>query len=167
MTTLVVLAAGLPALVVLGWWVCWLDRRLHRAQTRAERSWAVLDAALVRRAERAATVARGREVDLASALLVGDAAAAALEPGLPRPLRERAESTLSHVLDLVALPGVVQEQDRLELARRLHNDAVSTARTLRRRPAVRLLRLAGGLEEPAPFEMADGRELVWWGGEER
>jgi hypothetical protein len=106
-------------------------------------------------------------VDPATTLLVCDAAAAALEPELPRHLRELAESTLSHVLDLVVLAGVEREQERATLARRLHNDAVSTAVRLRRRRSVRWFRLAGWAEEPAPFEMADDHGLVWSGGEER
>jgi hypothetical protein len=46
-------------------------------------------------------------IDPATALLLSDAAAAALEPNLSRRDRERAESDLSHVLDAVGamLPG--------------------------------------------------------------
>ena len=81
--------------------------------------------------------------------------------------REQAESDLSHVLEVVGPTlstgpdGLVAEQDRASLSRRLHNDAVATARALRRRRVVRTFRLAGHAEEPQPFEMADGRQLLW------
>ena len=50
--------------------------------TRAERTWSALDAALVGRAQRAAELVRMPGIDPATALLVLDAAAAALEPDL-------------------------------------------------------------------------------------
>jgi hypothetical protein len=161
-TVVAVLALVVIALLVAGWWLSWLATRLDRAHTRVERSWAILDAALVRRAQAAVEVARRPVVDPASTLLVCDAAAEALEPDLAPGAREGAESALSHVLDLVALPGLDPERDRCALARRLHNDAVTTARTLRRRPVVRLFRLAGRAAEPRPFEMADSGASVGW-----
>jgi hypothetical protein len=167
MTGLLALAGVVIVLLMNGWWLSWLATRLDRAHHRVERSWATLDAALVRRAQRATEVARGIDVDPATTLLVCDAAAAALEVDLPRDAREQVESTLSHVLDLVELPGVELEQDRAILARRLHNDAVSTARSLRRRPVVRIFGLAGRAPEPKPFEMADDQQLLWPGGEQR
>jgi hypothetical protein len=48
------------------------------------------------------------------------------------------------------------ERIRASMYRRLHNDAVATALSLRRRHMVRILRLAGSSVEPRPFEMADG-----------
>jgi len=154
------LAVVVIVLLMMGWWLSWLATRLDRAHARVERSWAGLDAALVRRAQRAAEMARAPGVDPATTLLVCDAVAAALEVDLSHESREQAESNLSHVLDLVALPGVELEQDRATLARRLHNDAVSTARALRRRSLVRIFRLAGHAAEPKPFEMVDDQQLV-------
>jgi hypothetical protein len=167
MTALLWLAAVVIVLLVSGWWISWIATRLDRAHARAERTWAVLDTALVRRAQRAVEVARDPTVDPATTLLVCDAAAAALELDLPQQRREDAESTLSHVLDMVGLSGLELEQDRASLARRLHNDAVSTVRSLRQRPVVRTFRLAGFAREPRPFEMADDQQLVWPGGEQR
>ena len=167
MSALLWLAAVIIVLLVAGWWLSWIATRLDRAHARAERSWAVLDAALVRRAQRAIEVSGDPGVDPASTLLVCDAAAAALELDLSRESRELAESDLSHVLDLVGLTGLEQEQERATLARRLHNDSVTTARTLRRRPVVRVFRLAGWAAEPQPFEMVDGQQLVWSGAQER
>jgi hypothetical protein len=164
-TALTGLAAVVIILLSVGWWLSWLATRLDRAHARVERSWAALDVALVRRAQRAADVARGPGVDPATTLLVCDAAAAALEIELTHEEREEVESSLSHVLGLVALAGIEQEQDRAMLARRLYNDAVSTARVLRDRPIVRTFRLAGHAAEPKPFEMADDLQLVWSDGQ--
>lgn len=155
MTVLLALSLVVIVLLAAGWWLSWLATRLDRAHARVERSWALLDTELVRRAQRAAQLAQGPGVDPASTLLVCDAAGAALERDLSHGSREQAESTLTHVLDLVALTGLELEQDRATLARRLHNDAVSTARAIRRRPVVRAFRLAGWAPPRRPFEMAD------------
>jgi len=166
-TAKVRLAAVLVALAAAGGWLRCIDARLDRASTRAEHSWARLDAALVHRAQVAAEVVRSGGMDPAGSVLVFDAAGLALQPHLPHPEREQAESTLTHVLALVDLPGLRQEQQQASLARRLHNDAIATLRTLRRRPAVRLLRLAGGQREPVSFEMAEDRRLSWSGDRAR
>jgi hypothetical protein len=162
MSTLEVLALMITVAVGLVWRITWLATRVNRATVRAERSWSVLDAALVGRAQRAAELTTMPGIDPATALLVLDATAAALEPELRHGERERAESDLSHVLDVVdpMLRTNPSELDsdriRASLYRRLHNDAVVTALSLRRRRTVRILRLAGRSVEPRPFEMADG-----------
>jgi|SRR5215207_3462190 hypothetical protein len=162
MSTLEVLALMIIVAVGLVWRITWLATRVNRATVRAERSWSVLDAALVGRAQRAAELTTMPGIDPPTALLVLDAAAAALEPELRHGERERAESDLSHVLDVVdpMLRTNPSELDsdriRASLYRRLHNDAVVTALSLRRRRTVRILRLAGRSVEPRPFEMADG-----------
>jgi hypothetical protein len=148
--------------LIIGWRITWLATRVDRANVRAERTWAALDAALVRRAQRALELVSMTGSDPATALLVSDAAKAALEPNLSRHDREHAESYLSHVLDAVGsmLPGsssrLEAECARASICRRLHNDAVATALSLRRRRTVRILKLAGRAIEPRPFEMADG-----------
>ena len=148
--------------LIIGWRITWLATRVDRANVRAERTWAALDAALVRRAQRALELVLMTGCDPATALLVSDAAKAALEPNLSRHDREHAESYLSHVLDAVGsmLPGsssrLEAECARASICRRLHNDAVATALSLRRRRTVRILKLAGRAIEPRPFEMADG-----------
>jgi hypothetical protein len=161
MSTLEVLALMIIVSVVLVWRITWLATRVHRATARAERTWTVLDAALVGRAQRAAELVMMPGIDPAAALLVLDAAAAALEPELRHGERERAESDLSHVLDVVdamlrANPELDLERARARMYRRLHNDAVATALSLRRRYTVRIFRLARRSVEPRPFEMADG-----------
>lgn len=164
MTGLLGLAVVVIVLLVSGWWLSWIATRLDRAHSRVERSWAVLDATLVRRAQRATDLSRDRPLDR-SADAVRAAASRALEPDLSHHEREAAESALTRVLDRAALPGLEREQDRAVLARRLHNDAVSTAQALRHRPVVRIFRLAGWAAEPKPFEMAEASPLVWSGGE--
>jgi phosphatidylinositol alpha-mannosyltransferase len=136
--------------------------RVDRAEARAERTWAALDAALVQRAQRALELITSPGIDPATALLVTDAAAAALEPNLSRRDRERAESDLSHVLDTFD-PLLSSSPERLDLerelatiSRRLHNDAVATALSLRRRHTVRMPGIADSAATPRPFEMVDG-----------
>jgi hypothetical protein len=162
MNTLEILAVIIIVGVVLVWRISWLATRVHRATTRAERTWSVLDAALVGRAQRAAELVMMRSIDPATALLVLDAAVATLDPDLCQRQRELTESDLSHVLDAVdpMLPARPSELDmeraRASMYRRLHNDAVSTALGLRRRHTVRIFRLARRSVEPRPFEMAEG-----------
>ncbi len=153
MTSVVVLLVVIIVLLALGWWLSWLATRLDRAHARAERTWAALDAALVRRAQRSLEVAADDRVDPAATLLVCDAAARALGADL-REEREQAESTLSQVLIAAGLVGLPVEQERVDLARRLHNDAVVTARMLRKGRTARLFRLAGRAHQPVPFEIA-------------
>ena len=162
MNAVEILAVIIIVGVVLVWRISWLATRVHRATTRSERTWSVLDAALVGRAQRAAELVMMRSIDPATALLVLDAAVATLEPDLCQRERERTESDLSHVLDAVdpMLPARPSELDmeraRASMYRRLHNDAVSTALALRRRHTVRIFRLARRSVEPRPFEMAEG-----------
>jgi hypothetical protein len=163
MSTLEVLAALIIVLVILIWRISWLASRVHRVTVRTERTWSALDGALVGRAQRATELVTMPGIDPATALLVLDAAAAALEPDLCRGDRERAESDLSHVLDAVnpmlpaSLGELASERARASICRRLHNDAVATALSLRRRYTIRILRLARHTNEPRPFEMADGK----------
>jgi hypothetical protein len=163
MSTLEILAVMIIVVVLVVWRISWLANRVNRATARAERAWSALDAALVGRAQRAAELVMRPGIDRATALLVRDAAAAALEPHLCRGERERAESDLSHLLDtvdpMIPSSALASERARAIICRRLHNDAVATALSLRRRYTVRILRLAGRTSEPRPFEMAEGGAL--------
>jgi hypothetical protein len=161
MSALETAALVVIVLLAVGWRLSWLATRLDRAHTRVERRWAALDAALVRRAQAALEAARAVSGDPASSLLVCDAAATALTPDLEPSAREQAESDLSRVLVLIPLEGVTPYAERVELAHRLHNDAVVTALGLRRRRTVVLFRLAGHAAEPRAFEMAVNGELTW------
>jgi len=166
--------------LILGWRITWLATRVDRANARAERTWEALDAALVRRAQRALELVLIPDIDPATALLVSDAAAAALEPDLSRRDRERAESDLSHLLDAVvptlspSPSGLESERARASRAPSVRNGRWSI-RTLTAGPPdsppsslayVRLAVYAAEPRAPAVGEAANrhsasGRELGW------
>jgi len=130
--------------------------RLDRLHIRTDAAYAALLAAL----ERRAVVAR------AVATLVGDErlrrAAASAEMATTAH-RETAENELGHLigeLDRSALPAelaleLIDAEQRVMLARRVHNDAVRDTLGLRSRRLVRWFRLAGVTPLPAYFEIAD------------
>ena len=61
---------GLVVIValILGWRITWLATRVDRANARAERTWEALDAALVRRAQRALELVLMPDIDPATTL---------------------------------------------------------------------------------------------------
>ncbi|HEY2206421.1 MAG TPA: NUDIX hydrolase [Pseudonocardia sp.] len=141
--------------------------RLDRLHVRTDAARAALLAAL----ERRAVVARAVAVQLDDDPLREVAAAAeAAEYGE----RETRENDLSQRLDRIPrarLPEPLRvelsdAQQRLMIARRVHNDAVRDTLALRSRPLVRALRLAGTAPVPAYFEIAEvspptGRSGSW------
>lgn len=100
---------------------------------RSARTWAALDAALVRRARRAQELATDPRLEPAVAVAITAAATDALAPDLDADERERRESALSAALSLSSPSEGDLEHRRAVLARRLHNDAVTTAKGLRSR----------------------------------
>jgi hypothetical protein len=113
-------------------------------------------------------------LDPASALLLAGAATDSLEADTTdQRTREAIESDLTQALELAlgeetlrrlradeavgapVLQRVAAANQRVELARRLLNDAVTDVRRVRRKPGVRLLRLAGHAELPQTFEIDD------------
>ncbi len=132
-----------------------------------------MDAQLVRRA--AAALEATQLLDPATALLLADAAAGAMAAGEqagPVQGREEAENQLSRSLhvafseplqgdlagtglssDVVA--GSAKACERVQLARRFHNDAVAQAERVRRKRVVRWARLAGRAARPQMFEIDD------------
>ncbi len=172
--------AILLALALLAWYLSFSASRLDRLHHRVEGARSALDAQLVRRAEAAVELATSGAVDPASGLLLADAASRAIEAGehleLDRPAdvltRERAESDLSQALratlddqllrdltgDAVLLPLVdrlAAACQRVQLARRFMNGAVTDASRVRSKLVVRWLRLAGRAPAPQTFEMDD------------
>lgn len=150
--------------------------RLDRVHRRIETAAAALDAQLLRRASLANELAESGLLDPASSLLLADAATrAATEDPDDAAQRSAAESDLTRVLAEVFptqedRDEVLEEADeaderlveelaaatrRVELARRFHNDAVASARELRRRRLVRWFRLAGRTPWPETVELAD------------
>lgn len=112
----------------------------------------------------AAVVGRGKVPGAA----IGQALGAGLGDG-----RERAESNLTAVLrealedtdevaELRSSPVGAQQLDalasawyRVQLARRFHNEAVAQTQRVRRKPLIRLLRLAGNAAMPQTVELDD------------
>ncbi len=149
MTT--VLVVVLVALL-LSAWILAIANRLDRLHVRTDAAWAALDAALARRA----VVTRAL---LDPAL----SAAASRAEAASRADRELAENELSGLLAAVdrstLAPALAAEladaEERVVLARRVHNDAVRDTLLQRRRRIVRWLRLAGTAVQPSYFEIAE------------
>ena len=166
---LVVLAV--VVLVALGLWLSSTANRLDRMHHRIDVSRGVLDAHLLRRSGAVLELASTEVLDPSSRLVLLDAAHharnAAPEEG------QEAESALSQALRAVfataedvaqvrADPGVAPLVDELaedcakvELARRIHNDVVVSARALRSRRRVRWLHLAGHAADLAAVDLDD------------
>lgn len=136
------------------------------ASARVEGTWAALDAALIRRAQRAADVA-AVSPDPVTGRRVVDAATAALEPGLSQSARERAESLLSQVLATAGLPGLAEASAQVQLARRLHNDAAVTAAALPRSRAGRPATEQPGAGQSGAGQSGAGRSGTGRAGGER
>ena len=181
-------AAALPGLLLacclLAWWLTSTAARLDRLHHRVETSRAALDAELARRASAAVEVATSGLLDPASALVVAGAAAASLDAPVGAwtagPSPERAdeerwqlETELSRALRAALPPlGAGAHPDdaerverllgavrRVELARRFHNDAVTSARRLRAKRVVRVARLAGRAPLPRTADFDDAADL--------
>lgn len=169
-----VVVGVLAVLVVLGWYLTFSATRLDRLHARLEGARSALDAQLVRRASVALQIAASGRLDPATSLLLADAAHEAREvDAADQPSREMAESNLTGALRAAfADPGVAGELRadpvgrellhelsaaglRVQLARRFLNDVVRAARVVRRKRAVRYLRLAGHADWPETFEMSD------------
>ena len=185
---LVLIAA---AVLFLGVYVSWRAGRLDRMHTRLEAARAALDVTLVRRSSVAMELASSGFLDPATSLLLagaahdargGDAgrlAGSATGDELTR--SELAQSDLSRALRAAfAQPGfrasltgkegadellgeVEAAAHQVFVARKFYNNAVAVTREARRKPLVRLLRLAGNAGLPEFFEMDDS--LVAEGGD--
>jgi hypothetical protein len=177
------LSIVLVIVVVFAWSLSYSAARLDRLHARVEGTLAALDAQLVRRAEATLELANSGTLDAASALMLAGAAtesleAAALEDTDSARLvftRERAavESDLTDALELAlsgeavshvrgcgdyacdALDRVRAAGQRVQLARRFHNDAVTAVRRVRRKYVVTAFRLAGHAALPKTVEFAD------------
>lgn len=165
------LVSTLVVLLALAGWLSWTAQRLDRMHHRLEVARGSLDAQLLRRSGTALELATAGALDPARSLLLVDAAHAAR--GAEADEMESAESDLSQTLravfadsdevrTLLASPGVgplltelAGDCRKVELARRFHNDVVTSARALRSRRRVRWLRLAGRATTPATVDMDD------------
>lgn len=158
-TFVVLLVVVLVVALVFGPWLLRTANRLDRLHIRTDAAWAGLDAALARRA--VATRAVAAVLPPASGDPLRTAADHAELAG--RGDREDAENELSRLLaelDRDTVPAALAEEladaeQRVMLARRVHNDAVRDTKALRRKRLVRWLRLAGTAAQPDYFEIAE------------
>jgi hypothetical protein len=163
----VLLAAAL--LVIVVWFAVLASvriRRLDRLHVRTDAARAGLESALERRAGAAlavAAVVAGTPAGRERAEALRSAVTGVRAARLTDPDREGAENVLGRALAGVnrsALPAAVLEElvdaeQLVVLARRVHNDAVRDTRGLRSRCLVRWLHLAGTAPMPEYFEIAD------------
>lgn len=151
--------AALAAVVLVVAYLAWTAGRIDRLHVRAAAATRALDAHLVRRAAAAAVLAE----ELAAPDLYA-AARGALDAQPDD--REAAENDLTRLLRRLPLwaaeppaegaaEAVVAASRRVAVARQVHTDTVRDARSVRRRPLVRLLRLAARHAEPAYFDVDD------------
>ena len=155
---------------LLAAWMSWTANRLDRLHHRVDVAHVELHLVMLRRSGAAAELASAEELDPASRLLLYDAAHQARTEDSSE--FEVAESALSQVLrqvldaetcaELRATPAGAEMLDeladlcrRVELARRFHNDVVTSARALRSRRRVRLFRLAGHAAPLRTVELDD------------
>jgi hypothetical protein len=157
------LAVALAAVVALVLQGVGRARRLDRLHRRIGAAQVGLRSALDRRADAVLRVAAASGPRAPPGRELRSAAAAALAAGLDRERRETAENELTRRLanldrgglDPALLAELVEAEQLVVLARRVHNDAVRDTLVLRSRRMVRWLRLAGTAPVPAYFEIAD------------
>ena len=170
------IVGGIALAVLIAWYLSYGAARLDRLHARVEGALSTLDAQLVRRAEATLELANSGLLDAASAMILVGAASDSLESGTDtgsHSSREAIESDLTQALELAlgeetlrclredevvgspVLARVAAANQRVQLARRFLNDAVTDVRRVRRKPGVRLLRLAGHAELPQTFEIDD------------
>ncbi|MEP7159551.1 MAG: hypothetical protein ABI746_00440 [Dermatophilaceae bacterium] len=184
MSFLEVLSLVVILLIAVAWYLTYTAARLDRLHTRVESTYAALDAQLVRRAEAVLELANSGALDPAGALIVAGAATDSLEAGDAAQVeREAIESELTHALRLVTAAGqagtqsATREQNvddsvrtealtrlddahqRVTMARRFHNDAITDVLRLRRNLLVRVFRLAGYTDLPRTVEFDDDLPL--------
>lgn len=156
--TIVGLAVAVAmAVLMLGLWLVWTANRLDKLQLRCAAARATLEEQALRRAVAAQELATSGALDIASAVLLSDAAVAAREARGDG--RWQAESDLTSALHLVAMPDDGAEVSelgdasrRLTMARRIHNDVATSTAALRGRRLVRWFHLGG--HAPAPQMIA-------------
>ena len=153
--------------VLLSWTAGRVDRLHHRVNS----ARAGLETQLMHRSGAALELAASGLLDPARSLVLLDAAHEARASDQPD--RELAESDLSQALvaslgdrsEIVRLQESPEAREllaelgnacrKVELARRFHNDVVSSALALRRNGVVRWFRLAGRAEMPSMVELDD------------
>jgi len=158
---LLVVGVVVVALMVL--WCVSRARRLDRLHVRLDAARSGLAAALNRRAGVASQVL-GEDVagprcrqshPHAATCRAGGVADLATREAAESALTGRLASVQRAGLDTALLVELVDAEQLVILARRVHNDAVRDTRALRSRRLVRWLRLAGTAPEPTYFDIAE------------
>ncbi|WP_026425471.1 NUDIX hydrolase [Actinokineospora inagensis] len=154
-----IVAAAIVVVVFAGSWLVAMANRLDRLHVRTDAAWAALDAALARRAVVARAVSGVVDPGAGDRLRVlADRAEHAT-----RPDRESAENALTRELAavdrqdlaLALVTEVVDAEQRVIIARRVHSDAVRDTLVQRRRRPVRWFKLAGTAPSPEYLEIAE------------
>ncbi|PPK67370.1 NUDIX domain-containing protein [Actinokineospora auranticolor] len=159
MSELAVILTAVAVLVLIGVWLVATANRLDRLHVRTDAAWAALDAALARRAVVARAVSGVLEPVGGDRLRV----LAERAERSARAEREAAENALTRELSTVDRQGLaltlvaelVDAEQRVVIARRVHGDAVRDTLALRRRRPVRWLKLAGTAPSPEYLEIAE------------
>ena len=155
---------ALLVIAFIAWYLSYSATRLDRLHHRVETSWANLDSLLQRRAAIALEIARSEASDPAAALLLTHAAHQAREASVRE--RSSAETGLTGALGLLlsdensvtgenarALIAELRElTEKISMAISIHIDAVNRTQLVRRKPLIRLFRLAGTAPEPVIYE---------------
>ena len=172
--TITDIVIAVAVILFLGVYVSWRAGRLDRMHTRLEAARAALDVTLVRRSSVVLELAASGFLDPATSVLLAEAAHEARGgQGTDLADQELSQSNLSRALRAAfAQPGFRASLDEVEgagdllaeleaaahqvlVARKFYNTAVAVTRDARRKPLVRLLRLAGHAKLPGFFEMDD------------
>jgi hypothetical protein len=137
----------------------WTAQRVERVHVRARSAERALEAHLLRRAAAAAVVAEHAD---ATELYAAARSALDAEPEE----REAAENNLTRQLQSLPLPSpaflddpamrtLIATSRRAVVARQVHTDLVRDALTARRRPLVRMLRMARRYPQPTYFDIVE------------
>ncbi len=157
----------LASLFIFLWYLTFTASRLDRLHHRVETSWASLDALLQQRAALALEVSHLPGIDPAvamvltqSAFLAGEAEISErseAEEGLAATVALLYETEEFHAKNPALSERIRAVSTRIEMAMRLHREAVHTTRVQRSRWLVRLFRLAGRAPLPVvhPFEISE------------
>ena len=154
----------LIVMLVVVWYLSFTATRLDRLHHRVETSWGNLDAALKTRSALALEIARSNLVDPATSMLLLAAAHVAVVADQSE--RADAEEELSQLLlslleeqaldsDAEIFRELNSARDRLRIAIALHLEAVSRTQAQRKRPIVRIFRLAGRAPLPVKYPFED------------
>jgi hypothetical protein len=149
---------------MIAWYLSYSATRLDRLHHRVETSWANLDGLLQRRAAIAIEIARTEISDPAASLLLTFAAHQARDANMRD--RSQAETGLNGALEIL-LEGdhnnfqekeleLINElkdlNEKIEMGIAIHVDAVNRTIKVRKKPIIRLFRLAGSAPEPIVYE---------------